>query len=438
MIAGLSMMRYPQSHLSQPIVVEPASLSMPVIATMPPSPSVSNDHLAMQLQQNWLSKNPMLEHLVPAPGAKDPLDDSLTSLNWLQNMNLNIGESTATPPISPRVGAVANESMRVNPNQVLATNFMHQQSPLVDIQMAPIDTNVNFEKIDYKTNPYVKPPYSYATLICMAMKASKKQKVTLSAIYSWITEHFMYYRMADPSWQNSIRHNLSLNKCFQKVPRRKDEPGKGGFWRINPEYNALLDNGVLKKKCKTIELGGKRASTDDPEEGSSSGKKRSRRGGADDEDADAALALAKYLNFDKLLNQDIDVNGIKLRTEDIIDAHDSNDSMVTLSPPSSEYSSGGDSFEDLLGTSLAKLDELHPPSGSGDITIQGVKIEPPEWWTDSLTGSAFSGLLNSSIPSGQLSAAGHESHPWTTDKSDIDDAMAALDDMEKFLSSSFN
>ena len=48
--------------------------------------------------------------------------------------------------------------------------------------------------------------------------------------------------------QNSIRHNLSLNKCFIKIPRGKEEPGKGGFWRLDPIYADSLVNGVFKKR----------------------------------------------------------------------------------------------------------------------------------------------------------------------------------------------
>ncbi|XP_042891829.1 forkhead box protein K1-like [Penaeus japonicus] len=105
----------------------------------------------------------------------------------------------------------------------------------------------------FETRPAKWPvsPYPiYANLITLAINSSSKRKMTLAEIYQWIIDNFPYYRQASAGWKNSVRHNLSLNKCFKKVPRTKDDPGKGSYWAIDASYTAEESlNKKRKQSC---------------------------------------------------------------------------------------------------------------------------------------------------------------------------------------------
>lgn len=64
-----------------------------------------------------------------------------------------------------------------------------------------------------------KPPYSFSCLIFMAIEDSPLKALPVKEVYAWILEHFPYFRNAPTGWKNSVRHNLSLNKCFRKVEK---------------------------------------------------------------------------------------------------------------------------------------------------------------------------------------------------------------------------
>lgn len=141
-------------------------------------------------------------------------DTDLTSLAWLQKPGVLNSMCTALTGSPHRVSKTGTRAMR-KPRQIRVgdrKNGTKESDKMVNVIL-------NVRNRRYNGEDAQKPPLSFACMIFMAVESSPTKTLPVKDIYEWIMWKFPFYRTAAPGWKNSVRHNLSLNKCFKKVDR---------------------------------------------------------------------------------------------------------------------------------------------------------------------------------------------------------------------------
>lgn len=216
-----------------------ASSAGPVATLVAPPPATA---ASLFLAKRALERQPM---------DMDDLCNSLSSLQWLVDMKCDLPSPSC--PTSPRMSSSARPgAQQSHHNATLGMGSEHSQDE--DASGADECEDSAWEEDlltngKWRTDAATKPPVGYATLIYLALKNAGRDKLSLSDIYGFIKDHFLYYAYAEPGWKNSIRHNLSSHKCFKKVVKKDDERGKGGFWSLDENYPAP-ENKKLKSRRK--------------------------------------------------------------------------------------------------------------------------------------------------------------------------------------------
>ncbi|NWV76092.1 FOXM1 protein, partial [Dasyornis broadbenti] len=158
------------------------------------------------------------------------LDSSLTNIQWLGKMR----------------------SEGLNPSSVKEDTEKENQMPLQERVKVTAVTAIPTAAASSSWQDSVseRPPYSYMAMIQFAINSTEKKRMTLKDIYTWIEDHFPYFKhVAKPGWKNSIRHNLSLHDMFV---RETSANGKISFWTIHPDANRCL---TLDQVFKPLDLG---------------------------------------------------------------------------------------------------------------------------------------------------------------------------------------
>ncbi|NXL48263.1 FOXM1 protein, partial [Podilymbus podiceps] len=165
------------------------------------------------------------------------LDNSLTNIQWLGKMR-----SDGLSPCSVKQDTEKENQMPLQERIKVIS---------AAAAAAAIPTNATTAaSSSWQDSVSERPPYSYMAMIQFAINSTEKKRMTLKDIYTWIEDHFPYFKhVAKPGWKNSIRHNLSLHDMFV---RETSANGKISFWTIHPDANRCL---TLDQVFKPLDVG---------------------------------------------------------------------------------------------------------------------------------------------------------------------------------------
>ncbi|XP_056638032.1 protein fork head [Diorhabda sublineata] len=233
--------------LTQKLYPDVNSMSTGANAMSPMTTTYSMNSMAMA-QMNCSPQAPMFGTSMLNTGMTStmPMNRIPTRMDQTINETPQLGYTTIGSPISNMNACMGAAMTSINNYNTVGRGDIGggDTSPNSALQRARAD------KTYRRSYTHAKPPYSYISLITMAIQNSPQKMLTLSEIYQFIMDLFPFYRQNQQRWQNSIRHSLSFNDCFIKVPRTPDKPGKGSFWSLHPDSGNMFENGCYLRRQK--------------------------------------------------------------------------------------------------------------------------------------------------------------------------------------------